>query len=319
MHKPSFYGRTRSFPKARNLKPVQSAPTQQPMMQASAQMPSPRLDMARMRQLDAGVFRTLGMQAQPTVKAPNPKSEGQLQTDQAPFLSEAAGPVLQRQKFSNPQTTVVQRQDASPPSRDEMIDSIVCGRGGQGLFGRTQVHDIYFLLGVAFHESAAESRAIIRDLRTGESDVYKVDDWLDDEWEIVEIRKAEVILIDATCGNEHSMVVDFQGSGDKQPAPEAPEAPATTPAQEEQAKVDAKDYGKVVQTDTLDNGNKIVQYEDFTVEYYTPNAPDEAQATYRVTNGTYTKYAKNGAREGVDGITPETLGDALGVTIRQQD
>ncbi|MEM0980362.1 MAG: hypothetical protein AAGH78_08820 [Cyanobacteria bacterium P01_H01_bin.58] len=276
--------------------------------------------MARMRQLDAGVFRTLGKPPQPTITALNHKSEGQRQTHQAPFLSEAAGPVVQRQELSNPLTNVIQRQEAVSPSRDEMINSIVCGRGGQGLFGRTEVHDIYLLLGVAFYEESPDkSRAIIRDLRTGQSEVYKVGDRLDNEWEIEKIRKAEVILIDDTCRNKHSMVVDFQGGGDKQPTPEAPESPAKTPAQEEQAKVDAKDYGEVMRTDPADGGGKVVQYEDFTVEYYAPNALDQAKATYRLINGTYTKYAQNGVREGVDGITPETLGDALGVTIRQQD
>jgi Domain of unknown function (DUF4157) len=88
------------------------------------------------------------------------------------------------------------------PTGDEMLHEILCGRGGGGLFGRTKLNEIFRFSGTFFTNPQEVSSAEIEDLRTGKRDLYYIGDWLNDEWQIVDIGLNDVTVVSATCGTE---------------------------------------------------------------------------------------------------------------------
>ena len=64
-----------------------------------------------------------------------------------------------------------------------MMHEVLCGGGGGGgLFGRTQVSDLFQYVGAFTANFPEFSMVEIQDLRTGRSDAYRLLDWLNDEW-----------------------------------------------------------------------------------------------------------------------------------------
>ena len=108
----------------------------------------------------------------------------------------------------------VQRQDDgkhTTSTGDEMLHEILCGRGGEGLFGRTKVNEIFRFSGTFFTNPQSVSSAEIEDLRTGKRDLYYIGDWLNDEWQIVDIGLNDVTVVSATCGTEE--ILGREGGG----------------------------------------------------------------------------------------------------------
>ena len=102
----------------------------------------------------------------------------------------------------------IQRQDDgkhTPPTGDEMLHEILCGQGGGGLFGRTKVNEIFRFSGTFSTDPQEVSSAEIEELGTGKRDLYYIGDWLNDEWQIVDIRLNGVTVVSATCGTEETL------------------------------------------------------------------------------------------------------------------
>lgn len=197
-----------------------------------------------------------------------------------------------------------------------MLDTILCGRDGGSLFGRTRVSDRYKLISTA-GASQPGAVAVVRHRHSLDQDSYRVGGWLGDEWEILEIRREELVVMGATCALEERLPMDHligaQGSS-PQPAEPADRGPETL-AERNSRKVRERDFGFRVATHPLESGGRVDQFNDGTVEYYSDRDQNEAAVTYLLIDGQYITFMPDGRRIGTE-LSRETLEQALGVSLR---
>ena len=132
--------------------------------------------------------------------------KSQTESGQHLLAHELTHVVQQRQSLQ----PTIQRQDDEKqqptPTGDEMMHEVLCGGGGGGgLFGRTQVSDLFQYVGAFTANFPEFSMVEIQDLRTGRSDAYRLLDWLNDEWQIVEIASTYITVLSKTCRTKETL------------------------------------------------------------------------------------------------------------------
>ena len=108
--------------------------------------------------------------------------------------------------------------------QDQLLETIICGRDGSGLFANTRAIKVYELLGTAVyydaHEKQINAEALIRrrfDQPSSENIKYGVGDWLGNDWQIIDIQRAQVLLLNQ-CGYTEALLMDiYLDSGQKNP------------------------------------------------------------------------------------------------------
>ncbi len=198
------------------------------------------------------------------------------------------------------------------------MEEILCGRGGEGLFGSTKVSDLFELKGTWVSSEGPESdqsRAFIRrklDEGLDNGANYKIGEWLGDDWQIIEITKLRVVVLNQ-CGFEEVLEADFGVSElDSQPEPD--------PVRSEQEIVDSRDFGYVVDTQITEDGSTIEFYEDGTLENYSAELGDDGQPKltmiyrYIPEQDAYQRYAANGTPTG-DPLDREFLEEYMDIHI----
>jgi hypothetical protein len=102
----------------------------------------------------------------------------------------------------------VQRQDKGmSPISDETMHELLCGRGGEGLFGRTKVGDVFRLWATYRASPPGEMEAMIGPEAESvlHSEWYRAGQALGTEWKIAEILDERVIVTDIECGTTQTL------------------------------------------------------------------------------------------------------------------
>jgi hypothetical protein len=130
--------------------------------------------------------------------------------------------VVQQARSGEPR---VQRQDKGmSPMSDETMHELLCGRGGEGLFGRTKVGDVFTLWATYRASPPGETEAMIGPAAESvlHSEWYRVGQPLGTEWNIAEILDDRVIAMDIKCGTTQTLELN----------PGTPQNPAEPPLEE---------------------------------------------------------------------------------------
>ncbi len=102
----------------------------------------------------------------------------------------------------------VQRQDKGmSPMSDETMHELLCGRGGEGLFGRTKVGDVFRLWATYRASPPGEMEAMIGPEAESvlHSQWYRVGQALGTEWKITEILDDRAMVVDIQCGTVQTL------------------------------------------------------------------------------------------------------------------
>lgn len=195
----------------------------------------------------------------------------------------------------------IQRQDDekhTTPTGDEMLHEILCGRGGGGLFGRTKVNEIFRFSGTFFSDPQGVSSAEIEELGTGKRDLYYIGDWLNDEWQIVDIRLNDVTVVSVTCGTEE--ILGREGGG----APQSSEPSVPDEHMEVDVSKGTLGRGKT----NISNGCKRVEF--------VPDDSSKPSRVYVFDEGT-SEYVLEGDKNST--FTPLGLAKIVGVRLLEYE
>ncbi len=127
--------------------------------------------------------------------------------------------VVQQARGGEPR---VQRQDKGmSPMSDETMHELLCGRGGEGLFGRTKASDVFRLWATYRASPPGETEAMIGPAAETvlHSEWYRVGQPLGTEWKIADIGDDRVIVMDVECGTTQTLELN---PGTPQPPVEPP-------------------------------------------------------------------------------------------------
>ena len=164
-------------------------------------------------------------------------------------------------------------------SREEYIDGIVCGREGQGLFGRTPFKDLYHLGGTVFYTTPEGTPAMAPHfwvLRIGErtdpENPRTLGDWVGGKFQIVAGTPHSVTVMNE-CGYEETIPLDTFGSKrvvEKEESWEEDDEGANRFKAKEDWLDDAaaNTHGYVIHEGRTDDGARFTVSEDGTITLY---------------------------------------------------